>query len=123
MIWALAATAIAGGVGAIVRFVVDGMVTVRNRLPVPIGTLVVNVTGSFLLGIVTGLAVGVAPQELRMVLGAGFLGGYTTFSTASTQNADLLRKRRPFYAVLYGVGMIVGSMAAAAAGLWIGVSL
>lgn len=123
MTWVFVATALAGGVGAIARFLVDGVVTTRNHLPIPLGTPVVNITGSLVLGIVTGIAVGVAPAELRTILGAGFLGGYTTFSTASTQNADLIRKRRPFLAAIYGAGMLAGSLSAAAAGLWIGASL
>ncbi len=123
MTWLLVATAAAGGIGAMARFVVDGLVTAHSRLPIPLGTPVVNISGSLILGIVTGIAVGVAPIELRTILGAGFLGGYTTFSTASTQTADLIRKRRPVLAVLYAAGMLAGSLSAAAAGLWIGVSL
>jgi CrcB protein len=123
MIWLVAATALAGGLGAMARFVTDGIVTAQSRLPIPLGTPAVNITGSLLLGVITGLAVGVAQTELRTILGAGFLGGYTTFSTASTQNADLLRKRHPYLALLYGAGMLAGSLSAAAAGLWIGVSL
>lgn len=76
----------AGGVGASLRFVLDSWF--KNRYPgrIPLGIFLINVTGSLLLGILTGLllqASGPASMEnLGLVLGAGLLGGYTTFSTA-----------------------------------------
>ena len=123
MIWLVVATAFAGGVGAAVRFMLDGVLTAHNRWSVPLGTPVINVTGSLVLGLVAGLAIAGASVELRTVIGVGFLGGYTTFSTASTQNSELLRKGRPAAAALYGAGMLAGSLLAAAFGLWIGMAV
>ncbi len=110
--------ALAGGLGAAARFLVDGAIADRSRLSVPIGTLVVNVLGSFLLGALTGWSLGHAASDgLRAVLGTGFLGGFTTFSTASVELVRLARAGRGRAAVLLAVGMIVASLVAAGAGL------
>ena len=64
--------AVLGALGAYARY------TVSSRWPVPWGTLVVNVTGAFVLGLLTGLSV---TGDTLLLLGTGFLGAYTTFST------------------------------------------
>ena len=109
---------LAGGAGAAARFTVDGLV--RARLPgrrVPWGTLLVNVTGSFLLGVLTGLVARGAPGALGAVVGTGFCGGYTTFSTASVEIVRLLREGHLRAAAAYTLGTPVGTLAAAAAGV------
>jgi CrcB protein len=115
------AVAAAGGVGAVARLVFDGLLRSWLRVGFPIGTTIINVTGSFLLGLVTGLALahGLAP-EWRAVLGTGFLGGYTTFSTASYETVRLAQQRRYRAALVNGVGMLVLALAAAGLGLWLG---
>lgn len=112
---------LAGGVGAVARLVLDGLLRARVRVAFPLGTTVINVTGSFLLGLVTGLAlVHGLPPEWRAVLGTGFLGGYTTFSTASYETVRLAQQRRYRAALLNGVGMLAIALAAAGLGLWLG---
>ena len=115
------AVAAAGGLGAVARLVVDGALRSWLRIGYPIGTTIINVTGSFLLGLVTGLALahGLSP-EWRAVLGTGFLGGYTTFSTASYETVRLAQQRRYRAALVNGVGMLVLALAAAGLGLWLG---
>ena len=74
--------ALAGAVGAPARYLVDGIVIDRTDGGLPAGTFVVNVTGSFLLGVLTGLALYHAfPSTPTAILGTGFCGAYTTFST------------------------------------------
>jgi CrcB protein len=120
-LWVIAAMSVAGGVGAGCRFVLDGFVKARVRLAYPVGTTIINVTGSFLLGLVTGLALAHAlPQEWRLILGTGFLGGYTTFSTASLETVRLAQEGRWRASALNAFGMLVGSLLAAALGLWLG---
>jgi CrcB protein len=115
------AVAAAGGVGAVARLVLDGLLRARVRIAYPLGTTVINVTGSFLLGLVTGLALAHGlPAEWRAVLGTGFLGGYTTFSTASYETVRLAQQRRYRAAYVNGVGMLVLALAAAGLGLWLG---
>lgn len=115
------AVAAAGGAGAVARLVLDGLVRSWTRIPYPLGTTVINVTGSFLLGLVTGLALAHGlPPEWRAVLGTGFLGGYTTFSTASYETVRLAQQRRYRAALVNGVGMLLLALAAAGLGLWLG---
>lgn len=115
------AVAAAGGVGAVARLVLDGFLRARVRIAYPLGTTVINVTGSLLLGLVTGLALAHGlPAEWRAVLGTGFLGGYTTFSTASYETVRLAQQRRYRAALVNGVGMLVLALAAAGLGLWLG---
>jgi CrcB protein len=113
--------ALAGGLGALARFGVDGWVRPRVGSAFPTGTVVVNVTGSFVLGVVTGLTLAHAvPDDLRLVLGAGFCGGYTTFSAASLETVRLVEQRRVGLALLNGVGTLVVTVCLAALGVWLG---
>lgn len=114
--------ALAGGLGAVARFGLDGWVRSRTATPAfPVGTVVVNVTGSFVLGVVTGLSLAhVVPEELRLVLGTGFCGGYTTFSAASLETVRLVEQRHTGLALLNGVGTLLTTVGVAAVGLWLG---
>ena len=114
-----------GGVGAALRFWLDGLV--RGRVSgsalggFPLGTLVINVSGSLVLGFLTGLGeAGVLGPSTVAVLGTGMMGGYTTFSTASVETVQLFRSGRARVAVLNGLGMLVVSVGAAALGLYTG---
>jgi fluoride exporter len=112
--------ALAGGLGAATRFLVDGWVAARLRSSVPTGTVVVNVTGSLALGLLTGWALRHGGGgQLATVVGTGFLGGYTTFSTASVEAVRLARGGRAVAAFAHALGMVVLSLAAALAGLWL----
>jgi CrcB protein len=110
--------ALAGGAGAGTRFVVDGLVRTRVRSALPLGTIAINISGSFLLGLLAGAVLhrGVA-EELQVILGAGFLGGYTTFSTASVETVRLVRAGRSRLALVNALGTLAAAAAAAAAGL------
>jgi CrcB protein len=112
---------VAGGVGASARLVLDGLVRSRIQTAFPVGTALINVTGSLLLGFVTGLTLAHAlPAEWRLVLGTGFLGGYTTFSTASVETVRLIQAKRYWVALTNGIGVLVGAVLAAGLGLWLG---
>lgn len=120
-LWVIVVMSVAGGIGAGCRFVLDGYVKARIQLAYPVGTTIINVTGSFLLGLVTGLALAHAvPQEWRLILGTGFCGGYTTFSTASLETVRLAQEGRWRASASNGFGMLAGSLLAAALGLWLG---
>lgn len=114
----------AGGVGAVVRYVLDTAVSRRVKGPLPFATIGINVTGSLLLGLIAGAVLaGVADPALQAVLGTGFLGGYTTFSTASYQSVSLALSGRWAAAVVNGVGTLALCLAAALAGLALGGAL
>jgi CrcB protein len=67
-----------GGAGAIARFLLDGAVARRVGRGFPFGTLAVNLTGAFVLGLLTGAELG---SDAFAIAGTGFVGAYTTFST------------------------------------------
>lgn len=111
----------AGGVGAVSRFVLDGLIRSRVTSLVPAGTFVINISGSLLLGFVTGLVlVGAEPADFRVVLGTGFLGGYTTFSTAMIETVRLLQQRRWVAAGANGILMLLLGLGAAVLGIFLG---
>jgi CrcB protein len=109
---------VAGAIGAPARYLVEGWVQDRAERRWPWGTFVVNVTGSLLLGLLAGLVLYHGfPAEPRIVLGTGFCGAYTTFSTFALQTVELLEEGATRGAVLNGLGTLVLGVAAAAAGL------
>lgn len=116
-------TAVAGGLGAAARF---GLDTALARL-FPTGwarLMIINGSGSLLLGTIAGLAVGRAiGLDLQLILGAGFLGGYTTFSAASLATVQLVEEHRWPASLLSSIGMLAGSAAGAALGLVVGWAL
>ncbi|TPW77894.1 fluoride efflux transporter FluC [Schumannella soli] len=118
--------ALCGGLGAAIRLALDGLIRGRSarsaRLSTfPVGTLVINVTGSFILGLLAGLAqANAAPALLVSALGTGLMGGYTTFSTASFETVRLLQGRRWVAAALNGLGMLVIAVAAGVLGIVVG---
>lgn len=85
------AVAIAGSLGAVSRFLLDTFVRSRHSGYFPWGTFAVNVSGSFLLGFVTALALHLElPEILVITMGTGFLGAYTTFSGWMVQTMELI---------------------------------
>jgi CrcB protein len=115
---------LAGGLGAAARLLVDGVVRARLGGRLPWGTVVINASGSLLLGLLTGLAqAGPIPQVWELVLGGGLLGGYTTFSTASFETVRLLQERRFTAAATNGLGMLLLSVALAFGAYEVGVAL
>lgn len=115
--WLFLAIAASGGLGAALRFLIDGLIRTRTRGSYPFGTMIINVTGSLLLGLVTGLAVTtVLPEDIRLLVGTGLLGGYTTFSTASFETIRLAQDRRTIAALTNGIGTLILSVGAASVG-------
>ncbi|PYI65071.1 fluoride efflux transporter CrcB [Arthrobacter livingstonensis] len=109
--------ALAGGVGAGLRFMVDGLIRARARTALPVGTMLINISGSLLLGFLTGLVAGhYTDTAVGLILGTGFLGGYTTFSTASFETVRLIQARRTGLAVINAAGTMASCVLAAAAG-------
>ena len=137
--WVWAGLAGAGGLGALARFTVDARVsaavarrrgarTGRTRrgtrwaAAIPLGTIAVNLTACLLLGLLAALAAD-GPSQLYAVAGTGFLGGYSTFSTASLEGARLLLDGRGGGALAHALVMTAGTLVAAFVGLWLGSAL
>ncbi len=109
---------VAAAIGAPVRYLVDRMVGDRTQGAFPWGTFVVNASGSFILGVITGLALYHAfPKTPRVILGTGFCGAYTTFSTFTFETVRLVEEGALAEAFRNAAGMLVMGALAAAAGL------
>jgi CrcB protein len=110
--------AVAGALGAPVRYLLDGFVQDRSAGMFPRGTFVVNVTGSFLLGVLTGLLLYHAfPSDPKTVLGTGYCGAYTTFSTFTYETVRLAEERAFGAALQNALSTVLVPALAAAAGL------
>lgn len=107
--------ALAGGIGAVLRYLVDlGVARLAGRR-FPLGILLVNISGSFALGLVTA-----ALPDAAFLLGAGLLGGYTTFSTAMLDTVALWRDGERRASAFNAIGMLLLGVLAAGLGLALG---
>ena len=100
MIWFVA---LGSGLGGVARYLLGGLVQQASRGSFPVGTLVINVSGSFLLGLLYRYAADSAAitPEVRTFLTIGFCGGYTTFSTFSYETVRLIEDGEGGRALLY----------------------
>ena len=112
-----AGVALLGGAGAVARFVVDGAVAGRFDRDLPVGTLAVNVSGAFLLGLVAGLAL---TGDALLLVGTATLGSYTTFSTWMLETQRLVEEGESRDAAINIVLSLAAGIAAAALGRVIG---
>jgi fluoride exporter len=109
---------LAAAAGAVSRYLLDQIVQHQHDSSLPWGTFIVNVSGSFLLGLVTGLSLHHGlPTSPTTVLGIGFLGGYTTWSTFAFETVSLAETGALLQAATNVVGSLAVGLAAAAAGL------
>jgi CrcB protein len=98
------AVAIGGGIGAVLRYLVANLGQSWTTADFPLGTLVVNIIGCALIGLVTALLIGPLAQHrefLRILLIVGVLGGFTTFSTFAIDSFELFEDGRVRQAVIY----------------------
>jgi CrcB protein len=104
-----------------------GLSTLLNTcLPqFPLGTLVTNLFGGFLMGLVLGWMHSVEqfPVELRLLLTTGFLGGLTTFSAFSAESFGLLIRHQYFWAAIHTISHVLGALLFTAAGFYLMLSL
>jgi CrcB protein len=109
--------ALAGAAGALARYAVHTAVHSRTTSRFPYGTMVVNLTGSFVLGLVVGLVTyqGMA-ADVRTIAGTGFLGAYTTFSSYSYETLTLLDAGTSRAALVNAIGSVALGLLSATAG-------
>lgn len=101
--------ALGGAVGSVARFMLGQLVQRGAGVTFPLGTLLINISGSFLLGFILrySLAAPAISPEVRALLTTGFCGGYTTFSTFSYETVALLEDGELGRAAIY-IGLSVG---------------
>jgi CrcB protein len=112
LFWAVAIGAAAGGVS---RFYLGNFIQQRAGADLPLGTFVINVTGSLALGFLFRYSMqsGTVSEDLRLLLTTGFCGGYTTFSTFSYDTLVLLQDGEYGRAAVYVGGSVILSVLAA----------
>ncbi|MGV0741816.1 fluoride efflux transporter CrcB [Mycolicibacterium sp. XJ870] len=109
--------AVLGGAGAVCRFLLDRAVSARVKRGFPFGTLAVNLTGALLLGFLGGLALS---PHTALIVGTGFVGSYTTFSTWMLETQRLGEERQLWPGVANIVVSVVLGLVAAWLGVWLG---
>jgi fluoride exporter len=107
---------VAGGLGAVLRFLVDRAVARRAARSFPLGTLAVNISGAALLGLLSGLALS---RHAALLVDTAFIGSYTTFSTWMLETQRLSEERQVRGAVANLGASVVLGIAAALLGQWI----
>jgi len=106
--------ALCGGAGAVLRLIADTLIAARFGSRMPWGTITINLSGSFALGLFTGFFANSVPnQAWLLAIGTGLLGGYTTFSTASFDTVRLLKEGRALASLANAMGTLVGAIIAA----------
>ena len=111
---------LAGALGALARFHVAARVTARRATDFPLGTFLVNISGAFVLGLLTGLAV---TTDTLAIAGTGFLGGYTTFSTWMVESQRLGEDGEWLFVWVYLFGSLAAGVPSAALGWLLGAAL
>jgi fluoride exporter len=109
---------VAGSVGAILRYWLDGVVSRWTAGLFPWGTFVVNISGCFIIGFLSALLTGrfLPHPVLRTAVLTGFVGAYTTFSTFTYETMQLLRGG----AIALAFANLVGSVTAGLVAVWLG---
>jgi fluoride exporter len=118
LLWA--AVVIIGGAGSVLRFLVDGVVSAAAGKDFPYGTMVINLSGALVLGLLTGLALS---SSVALLAGTAAVGSYTTFSTWMLETQRLAEERQHWKVAANIVVSLAVGVAAAALGNAIGAHL
>jgi len=115
---------VAGAIGAPCRYLLDRLVQDHTAGAFPWGTFVINITGSILLGVITGASLYHAfPDTPKIILGTGFCGAYTTFSTWTFETVRLLEEGAVREAVMNATLSLLVGVGAAGLGLALAAAL
>jgi len=101
--------AVFGAVGTLARYGLQGLVQIRMGSTFPFGTLLVNLTGCFLLGLIGQITLNrmIVPPEWRVAIAVGFFGGYTTFSSFGWETAKMLESGEWLRATTYVASSVI----------------
>ncbi len=111
--------ALFGAIGTLARYGLQGVVQIKIGSTFPYGTLLVNLTGCFLLGLVGQLTLNriIVPPEWRMAIAVGFFGGYTTFSSFGWETAKMFEAGEWLRASSYVAASVVFGLLLSVAGI------
>ena len=111
--------ALFGAIGTLARYGLQGVVQIKTGSTFPYGTLLVNLTGCFLLGLIGQLTLNrvIVPPEWRMAIAIGFFGGYTTFSSFGWETAKMLEAGEWLWASSYVAASVVLGLFLSVAGI------
>jgi len=119
---AIVMVGVGGAAGSSLRYILSGMVQSQTASGFPFGTLLVNLIGCFVIGLLVGISIS-APvkmsDHLRLVFATGFCGGFTTFSAFSAETVALVDKGEMGLAVTYITISVLMGLAATFAGIMI----
>jgi fluoride exporter len=114
-----------GALGSMLRYGVGRWAIALIGPGFPFGTFVVNILGGLLMGMLAGWLARIGPgsagdgEELRLLLGAGVLGGFTTFSAFSLEIYNMITRAEVALAAAYAISSMAGSVLAVLAGVWL----
>jgi len=111
--------AVFGAIGTLARYGLQGLVQVKMGSTFPYGTLAINLTGCFFLGLIGQFTLNrtVISPELRMAIAVGFFGGYTTFSSFGWETAKMLEAGEWIWATTYVATSVVFGLFLSVAGI------
>ncbi len=111
--------AIFGAIGTLSRYGLQGLLQARDGSTFPLGTLVINLSGCFLLGLIGQYLLNhtVVSLEWRMAIGIGFFGGYTTFSSFGWETAKMMEAGEWLRATTYVAASVVAGIFLSVAGI------
>jgi CrcB protein len=113
--------ALGGAFGACARYLVGRWSLAAFGPELPLGTLVVNISGGLVMGLLAGWLArpGSGAEHLRLLVGVGVLGGFTTFSAFSLELVTMLNRGDTLWALGYALASVTGAVLAVFAGLWL----
>src|SRR5215472_2405817 len=108
-----------GAVGTLARYGLQGLVQIKMGSTFPYGTLLINLTGCFFLGLIGQMTLNrvIVPPEWRMAIAIGFFGGYTTFSSFGWETAKMLEAGEWLWATTYVAASVVFGLLLSVAGI------
>jgi CrcB protein len=120
--WFIMLVGLGGALGTLARYGVELVVPRGWQLPWP--TLIVNLLGAFLLGVLLEALVRRGRDDgrrrtMRLLIGTGFMGGFTTYSSLAVETSELLRDDRLLAAAGYGLVTLVAGLFASLLGMWL----